>query len=62
MNEERIPEIREIINPQYYQEIMKLNESNKIQKIQSKKNIYNLLNTVLVLGAICVGKTCLIKT
>ena len=61
-NEERTPEIREIINPQYYQEIMKLNESNKIQKIQSKKNIYNLLNTVLVLGAICVGKTCLIKT
>ena len=46
LNEERIPEIRKIINPQYYQEIMKLNESNKIQKIQSKKNIYNLLNTV----------------
>ena len=62
MNEERIPEIRKIINPQYYQEIMKLNESNKIQKIQSKKNIYNLLNTVLVLGATSVGKTCLIKT
>ena len=62
MNEERIPEIREIINTKYHQEIMKLNKSNKIQKIQSKKNIYNLLNTVLVLGAICVGKTCLIKT
>ncbi len=59
LNEERIPEIREI---GCRQEIMKLNVSKKIQKIQSKKNIYNLLNIVLVLGATNVGKTCLIKT
>ena len=42
-------------------EIVKLNEKNKIHEIQSKKNIYNFLNLVLVLGESGVGKTCLIE-
>ena len=57
----KIPKIRTILNGNYY-EIMKLKGENKIQEMQSKKNIYNLLNIVLVLGEKYVGKTCLIKT
>ena len=60
-----MPKIRKIITSNSYEkfdnEIVKLIEKNKIHEIQCKKNIYNFLNLVLVLGESGVGKTCLIE-
>ena len=60
-----MPKIRKIISSNSYEkfdnEIVKLIEKNKIHEIQRKKNIYNFLNLVLVLGESGVGKTCLIE-